>query len=873
MLKLAISSLVDFCARYPRRVFVAGLLVAVAAVVFDVRNFSITTDTQDLIASDLPWRKRQAEFTRMFPQKDILVIVTAPTPEESEQAANALQAGLAGRPDLFRSVVQPTGGDFFERNGLLFEPLPNLKSSLGGLSQADVLVGTLVSDPSLRGVMKVLGFAADGVKSNDLKLEQLAMPLSLANRTLDEVLAGKTPVFSWQTLVQGMPPQPGQLRRFIEVEPVLDFSALQPGRKATDAIQLAAADLALVKKFRATVQLTGTVPMNDDQFSVIRNSALRDTLTALLGTLMILWLALRSWKIVAAVGFSVIVGLATTAAIGLAMVGAFNLLSIAFFVLFVGLGVDFGIQLSVRYRDERYKCDEFETALRHAARGVATPLSLAAAATAVAFFSFLPTPYRGLSELGLIAGCGMFVAFVCSITLVPALLALLSPAGEAAPVGFGRLAVLDNYLQRHRAAVLTGTFLVVLAGIPLLSHVSFDFNPVNLQDPHAGSVIAYRELQNDPMTSGDDADVVANSLADADGIAKGLATLPQTLRTLTLSSFVPDDQEQKISVIKAAAQHLRGALEAKRVAAPTDQDDIEAIHATAASLLEAVGAATGTGADTARKTADLLKHLSQADVATRARAEAALVPSFNFDLARLQTSLDPRTITTESLPQNIVRDWLSPEGKARVQALPKGDPSRVGVLENFATSVLALEPSATGPAITLYESGKMVIDAFIQAGIVALVAIALLLSIVLRRVSDVLMTLIPLLVAGMVTLEICVLTGTVLNFANIIALPLLLGVGVAFKIYYILAWREGKAGLLQSSLTRAVFFSAMTNAVAFGSMWASSYPGMSSMGRMMALALFCTMAAAILFQPVLMGPPRQLRAPQEPTGLLADGAE
>ena len=106
--------------------------------------------------------------------------------------------------------------------------------------------------------------------------------------------------------------------------------------------------------------------------------------------------------------------------------------------------------------------------------------------------------------------------------------------------------------------------------------------------------------------------------------------------------------------------------------------------------------------------------------------------------------------------------------------------------------------------------------------------------------TDVLLTLVPLLLAGAVTLEICVLDDFALNFANIIALPLLLGVGVAFKIYYIMAWRAGKTGLLQSTLTRAVVFSAMTNAVAFGSMWASSYPGMSSMGKMMALALLCT---------------------------------
>src|SRR6185369_11447151 len=118
------------------------------------------------------------------------------------------------------------------------------------------------------------------------------------------------------------------------------------------------------------------------------------------------------------------------------------------------------------------------------------------------------------------------------------------------------------------------------------------------------------------------------------------------------------------------------------------------------------------------------------------------------------------------------------------------------------------------------------------------------------------LTLIPLLIAGVITLEACVLIGLPLNFANIIALPLLLGVGVAFKIYYIMAWRAGQTNLLQSSLTRAVIFSAMTTATAFGSLWLSNHPGTSSMGKLMALALVSTMAAAVLFQPAMMGPPR-----------------
>jgi predicted RND superfamily exporter protein len=154
--------------------------------------------------------------------------------------------------------------------------------------------------------------------------------------------------------------------------------------------------------------------------------------------------------------------------------------------------------------------------------------------------------------------------------------------------------------------------------------------------------------------------------------------------------------------------------------------------------------------------------------------------------------------------------------------------------------------------------------AFIVAGVLAVAAIGIILFVALRRVGDVLLTLVPLLVAGLVTLELMVLLGLSLNFANVIALPLLLGVGVAFKIYYIMAWRTGRTNLLQSTLTRAVFFSALTTATAFGSLWLSPQPGLSSMGELMALALASTMAAAVLFQPALMGPPRRA-APRIPS--------
>jgi uncharacterized protein len=856
----AILRLVDFCARQWRGVIIAGTLLLIGTAAYAITHFSINTDVDALISQDLPWHQRQVELTRAFPQKAITAVVSAPTAENADMATTNLAESLAKDPTLFREVTQPDSGAFFERNGLLFGSLSDVKSTANGLIQVRPFLATLSADPSLRGVMDTLSSAAQAVQARRMSLDQLTWPLSLAKNTLSDVLAGKPAFFSWQELLQGHTPPADQLRHFVEIAPKLDFAQLQPGRLATEGVHDAAARLNLKQSLGATVSLTGQVPMNDDQFSIISNSALRDTLTALLGVLIVLWLALRSFKLIASVFFSLMVGLAATAALGLLMVGSFNLISIAFFVLFIGLGVDFGIQFSVRYRTERHEHDNLRRALCSAAHKAGRPLALAAAATTIGFFAFLPTNYRGLSELGLIAGCGMVIAFLCSITLVPAMLMALNPPGEPASVGFKHLAPLDDFLQRHRIIVIAGTFLLVLAGSPLLFHLSFDFNPIDLQNPNSPSVVTYRKLQSEPQTSSNDAEVLAPSLQDADAIAKRLGSLPEVSQTLTLNNLIPADQDQKIAALHAAAQALSPALSpSRRPPAPSDQDDVAAIRRTSQALSKAAAGAHGNAADEAREVAAQLQQLADGNADVRRRAEAAIVPSLNHDLARLRAGLTPQTVTMATLPPNLVRDWVLPDGRARVQVLPKGDANDVDVLRKFASAVLRAEPSASGAAVSYYESARTVTRAFIEAGILALVAIAILLTVVLRRITDVLLTLVPLILAGAVTLEVAVIWGLPLNFANIVALPLLLGVGVAFKIYYIMAWRAGKTGLLQSTLTRAVVFSAMTNAVAFGSMWVSSYPGMSSMGKMMALALLCTMAAAVLFQPVLMGRPRQIQ--------------
>jgi hopanoid biosynthesis associated RND transporter like protein HpnN len=785
-------------------------------------------------------------------------VVDAATSERASAASRALAHKLAADPALFPSVQELSENPFFVRNGLLFLPTDEVTNSVGTLAQSQPLVSVLVADPSWRGLVQALAFSLQGIQAQKFTLDDMVRPLTMFAEPVEDVLAARPASFSWREFVSNKPPAPNDLRRFIEVSPVLDYGALEPGQKATDAIRQAAADVGFDSQYHARLRLTGAIPIQDDEFATLRDHAFENALGTIIVVLTILWLALKSPRIILAVFLSIMAGLAVTAALGLRMVGALNPISIAFAVLFVGIGVDFGIQFSVRYRAERYEVNNLRVALANAAKHLGVPLTLAATATACGFLSFLPTDYKGVSELGQIAGVGMIIAFVSTITLLPALLKVLNPPGEKEPLGYASLAPVDRFMERNRVAIIVGTAVVVLGGLPLLYWLQFDFNPINLNSPKVESIATYLDLRSDPATGASTIEVLAPSLAAAKQEVARISALPEVSRVMTIESFVPADQPQKLEAIGKAAKALGPTLAQTPHPDPSDAEIVTALDFGVNTLTQVAGDQEGPGAVAARRLADALGKLAKSDAATRAKAQDVFIAPFKIALDGLRNALQAEPITDMTLPADLTAQWLKPDGRARVEVYPKGDPNDNEVLRQFARAVLAVQPDATGGPISILESGNTVIRAFIQAGGWALASIAFLLWIVLRRFTDVLLTIIPLLVAGIVTLELCVIIGMPLNFANIIALPLLLGVGVAFKIYYITAWRAGQTGLLQSSLTRAVIFSAMTTATAFGSLWLSSHPGTSTMGKLLALSLACTLAAAVLFQPVLMGPPREI---------------
>jgi hypothetical protein len=855
-----VVSVVKGCTRFATLTVLLALILAIAASFYTVRHFSINTDINTLISANLDWRKRDNQFGEAFDRdRTILAVVEAPTPELASAAGKALAERLAGDSTNFESV-QPLGsGEFFEKNGLMFLPVTEVGQLTGQFESAAPLIEIMAGDPSIRGLTGALETGLAGVRRGQIKLDSTERPFNLIAQTVENVLTTGSATFSWRELVGNKPLTDADRRAFIEFKPVLDYNSLEPGKAATDAIRQAARDLNFTGEYGARLRLTGPVPIANEEYATVQDGAVVNGLGTVLVVLFILWMALHSPKIILGVFTNLFIGLSITTAVGLMMVGSLNLLSVAFAVLFVGLGVDFGIQYSVRYRSERFKSNDLEAALIQAARRSAVPLSLAAMATAAGFLSFLPTDYKGISELGEIAGVGMLVAFVSSISVLPAMLKLLNPPGEDEPVGYAFLAPVDDFLERRRVPIIVGTLALVVAGLPLLYFLRFDFNPVNLRNPKVESIATFLDLRKDPNTGANAINVLTNSDTEAKNIEARLEKVPEVLRVMSLDSFVPADQPAKLKLIAQGAKVLNPALNPEAIDdPPSDAENVEALRGAAGSLRKVAGDAKGPGAVASRRLADALSKLADSDQAKRDLTQAIFVNPLKVVLGQLNNSLQAQPVSLQTLPADLVAAWKTKDGLERVEALPRGDPNDNDTLRKFAAAVLAAEPNAIGGPVSILKSGDTVVTAFIHAGITALVVIGFLLWLALRRISDVLLTLVPLLVAGAVTLEICVLIGMPLNFANIVALPLLLGIGVAFKIYYVTAWRSGRTNLLQSSLTRAIFFSAMTTATAFGSLWLSSHPGTASMGKLLALSLLTTLAAVLLFQPALMGKPRDI---------------
>jgi hopanoid biosynthesis associated RND transporter like protein HpnN len=608
------------------------------------------------------------------------------------------------------------------------------------------------------------------------------------------------------------------------------------------------------------VRVTGDAALSAEEMERVADQAALAGLGSFLAVAALLWLALRSPYAVLAVLLTLITGLIWTAAFAALAIGHLNLVSVTFAVLFIGLGVDFGLHLAMRYLERLERGDSVHTALAHAAQSTGTSLVVCAITTAIGFYSFLPTPYSGVAELGAISGTGMLLSLVATLTLLPALLVLAPAArrGSRAPDAHGPGSD-ASWPARNARPVLIASGIAALAGLALLPAIRFDANPLAVRDPGAESVQTMQDLLATSRLSPWPIELLAADEATAHDLASRLGSLPQVERTVTVAEFVPGEQVEKLEILRDVTLFM-GELDV----APTSPVDVDA---TLDALRRLRGALTRYEREAGTRLAESARTLDAAIADVIDRTEAAADPG--ADLGQLQErvlgrlrgivvwlaqALDPPPTSIDDLPADLRSRYVAADGRLRLQVFPAVDLGDSEGLIAFVDAVREIVPEAGGSAVTIVESGRAIVSSLRMAMTGALLAITLLLLALWRSLALAALVVGPLLLAALLTISGAVLAGLPLNFANVIVIPLLLGMGVDSGIHLVRRFTggDGSGDLLRTSTARAVLFSALTTVASFGTLGLASHRGMASLGQLLALGMGFVLVANLIVLPALL---------------------
>ncbi|GBQ22894.1 hypothetical protein AA12717_1326 [Gluconacetobacter sacchari DSM 12717] len=856
MPSIPIGRLVAVCARHAVLVLLLFALLVGGAVLCSMKRLDVTTDTGTMFSSSLPWKKRSDELARLFPQNQdqMVAVIDADIPEEAQATARELAARLRHDTTHFLSVTIPQDDPYLVRNGLLFLDQKSLGTVLDTIVTAQPFLGGLAADPSGRGLFDALSLIALGVAQGQADLKNFQPALEAFATTLEQAADGSPQPLSWERMLAGSLADMAGKYVFVVTRPRLDYGSFQPGGEASDAMRKAIAGLEFVRSGHARVHITGDVQINDEEFATVAQGMVAGLAGSLVLVTLWLFLAVRSWRIIVPIVMTLIVGLVLTTGFAALAVGTLNLISVAFAVLFVGIAVDFAIQFSVRFRAQRLPSGlipPIRTALEHTGEETGHQILVAAMATMAGFLAFTPTAFVGVAQLGLIAGFGMLIAFTCTVTLLPALLLLFHPPLDQQVAGFAFARPADRAVRVYRTQILSVfTFLAVL-GAALIPVLTFDADPLHTKDPHSEGMRTLKLLMKDPQSSPYGAEVLVPDLKHAQALADRLSRLPMVDDAMWLGTLVPDDQTPKLAMIQDTASILLTTLV---VPHPRPAPDAAALRAAAAKSAHDLGGVLDRldPRDPLRRIQAALDRLSHASDDRLMAANTALVRFLPGQLDQLREMLGAHAVTLDDVPPSIRRDYLLPDGRAVVSVHPKAGMDSNAELRRYVTEITSVAPDAGGPAIEVVESAATMVHAFVFAALSAIGMIAVILLVALRRVLDMALVLAPLLMSALMTVILIIMVPEQLNFANIIALPLLLGVGVSFNIYFVMNWRAGVRAPLSSPTARAVLFSALTTSTAFGSLAASHHPGTASMGRLLLLSLACTLLATLIFVPALL---------------------
>ena len=878
--------------------------LAALSVAYALTSLTFKTSPRDLLPQDRPYIIRWVEYGREFGDlDDIAIVVEAPSLTEAKEYAARLVRELKARAVPLRRIAYRIDPKEFEGRALLYLSAERLAEIRDKIYDNQELMEAFAARPTLDTLVggistQVASAFASGFL--DLGLTEAKGPVDLRfiqdlveqiARRLDRPVPYRSPFGSLFSVPDGDDAGGGyfvsddQRLLFILAEPISEVGTFTDDRQAIDGIRATVA--ALRSDFpNVQVGVTGKQALSNDEMTAAFRDSERASLLAFALTLALLLLAFMRVGKPLLMLLILNVSLAWSIGVATLVIGHLSLFSVMFVSLVVGIGIDYGIYFLFRYEEELFLGRSLREAIEITAARSGPGMLLGAVTAAGTFFVLMLTDFRGLQEMGFISGTSILLAWVAMITVFPAALVVIDrrrQARDAAPpipramrLESIRVPFVDQ-ISRHPRTVLVLAGLLTLVSLWGLPHVRFDYNLLNLQAPDTESVVWERRILASARRSGVAALASASSLDELKKKRDAFAKLSSVSEVDSALLFIPSDQPQKLKIIREFAE-LVGAV---RIGRPVPVDvgrlvaELESLQrrldiaASEAPSGETKGKLTRTVADLERLVVKLKRAEPEASEPILSNLQRQIYRDFLQKFQRLQANLNPREIDLASVPPDLRRKFVSDGGRFLLQIQPAVDIWEREGASRFVEELRAVDPDVTGTPIITYEAITLMERAYRQATLYALLLVSGVTFVMLRRVADTALALLPIALGLIWTGGAMALFGLDFNMGNIFALPLILGTAAEYGLNMVLhsmeTRRDPGGPLIARSTVMAILVNGLTTVVGFGSMMLADHRGIFSLGLLLTLGTVASLVAALVVLPVLLRMLRPRRPSSTPT--------
>jgi len=924
------SRLFAFISRYPRLILVLALLFSSISVLYSIRNITFLTGRDDLMPKNAPfqvdYRAYRAEFGD---QEEIVAVIESDDAGKSTRAADALYARLNEDKSVFREVFYPGGLPFFRTNGLLFMPLDDIRQLRATLTMAAPVLKDLAASPSVQTLFTTLtgqvdsylesgdpaalasltymltaldkGFASASLSAGSSASLSAGSSASLSAGSSASLSAGSpasssdagSPAsssgagsvpersrregLSMDSFLKGGSDKPSMLERagrlqVITMLPVKEEESFVSSEKSIQTARSALNHILKRPEFKGvTAGLTGVPVLEYEEMATSQRDLEIATLLSLALTVILLLFAFRGLLNVVAAMVSLIVGICLSFGFATAAVGHLNILSMVFAIMLIGLGIEYGIQVVLRYQEELKNGASGQAAIETGLTTNIRSIIMAAATVAMAFATFAFTDFKGIAELGIIAAGGVFICVLATFTVLPAMLVLLEPFRKPAPSPAASPSQPPKHpffsmMFIHPRTVITATLLLSTACLYPAMTMRFDYNLMNLQAKGLQSVEYAYKLMRSKENSGYFAVVTASDKAEARSLTERLEKLSTVDHVVSPLTFVPEQQREKLAELAALRKIM---ADVKPV--PYEENlqvmalpaVFESFHGRVERLTKSLEAqkalqARPVGAFLATLNSffkALEKEKDKNALGMLRELQGGMFSELPDKLKMMKESLEAAPIEESDVPPQLMRRFVGRNGKILLQVAPKQEIFEREPLQEFVAQVKGVFPHATGEPVMVFQSLTVLRDSYLEAFIYAFIGIAAILLINFRSIRYALIGTLPLAAGLLLMAGGMRLMGVSLNSANIIVLPLILGAGIDSAIYIINRYRQGSetpAQVATGSAGIGVFLNALTILSSFGALMIAHHRGVFSIGAVMSLGMVASVTVFMVFLPALL---------------------